>query len=148
MASSRSISIIFFIYTIILYSSSINCKGNNNNLVTNQTALFVFGDSLFDAGNNNYIDTTFRSNFWPYGQTTFKFPTGRISDGRLIPDFIGNILFLTRSETCLECSLQKKKKLVFFWIVVLNTFFWNGLWRDSWERMVTVDPTKSTTKQQ
>ncbi|CAH8306186.1 unnamed protein product [Eruca vesicaria subsp. sativa] len=94
MASSRSISIIFFICTIILLSSSINCEGNNNNLVTNQTALFVFGDSLFDAGNNNYIDTTFRSNFWPYGQTTFNFPTGRISDGRLIPDFIAENAWL------------------------------------------------------
>ncbi|KFK34784.1 hypothetical protein AALP_AA5G193300 [Arabis alpina] len=94
MESSRLVSIIFFFYTIILSISSINCK--DNNLVTNQAALFVFGDSLFDAGNNNYIDTIsgFRSNFWPYGQTTFKFPTGRISDGRLIPDFIAEKAWL------------------------------------------------------
>ena len=54
-------------------------------------ALFVFGDSLYDAGNNNYINTTtnYRSNFLPYGETFFGFPTGRVSDGRLIPDFIG-----------------------------------------------------------
>ncbi|XP_052183896.1 GDSL esterase/lipase 1-like isoform X1 [Diospyros lotus] len=50
-----------------------------------RAALFVFGDSLFDVGNNNYINTstTFQANFWPYGQTFFKYPTGR-----LIPDFI------------------------------------------------------------
>lgn len=53
-------------------------------------ALFVFGDSLYDPGNNNYINTTteYQANFWPYGETFFRFPTGRFSDGRLIPDFI------------------------------------------------------------
>nr|GMC84552.1 GDSL esterase/lipase 1-like [Ipomoea batatas] len=56
----------------------------------NHVALFVFGDSLFDPGNNNYINTTtdFQANFWPYGQSFFKYPTGRFSDGRLVPDFI------------------------------------------------------------
>ncbi|MED6137949.1 hypothetical protein PIB30_069785 [Stylosanthes scabra] len=52
--------------------------------------LFIFGDSLFDVGNNNYINTTtdMQANFWPYGQTSFKYPSGRVSNGRLIPDFI------------------------------------------------------------
>ncbi|KAK4774095.1 hypothetical protein SAY87_029114 [Trapa incisa] len=53
-------------------------------------ALFIFGDSFFDVGNNNYIDTTTldQANFWPYGETFFHYPTGRFSDGRLVPDFI------------------------------------------------------------
>ncbi|XP_010501062.1 PREDICTED: GDSL esterase/lipase 3 isoform X2 [Camelina sativa] len=95
MKNSRLVSIIFFVYATISSIGSINCR-DNNNLVTNQAALFVFGDSLFDAGNNNYIDTvsSFRSNIWPYGQTTFKQPTGRISDGRLIPDFIAENAWL------------------------------------------------------
>ncbi|KAF3521326.1 hypothetical protein F2Q69_00047024 [Brassica cretica] len=95
MENSRSVSILFFVHTVVLSIVSINCK-DNNNLVTNQAALFVFGDSLFDAGNNNYIDTfsRFKSNIWPYGQTTFKSPTGRISDGRLIPDFIAEYAWL------------------------------------------------------
>ncbi|CAE5960167.1 unnamed protein product [Arabidopsis arenosa] len=95
MGSSRLVSIIFFVNTVILSIGSINCE-NKNILITNQAALFVFGDSLFDAGNNNYIDTvsSFRSNMWPYGQTTFKVPTGRLSDGRLIPDFIAENAWL------------------------------------------------------
>ena len=52
-------------------------------------ALFVFGDSQFDVGNNNYINTISKANYWPYGETTFKYPSGRFSDGRLVPDFIG-----------------------------------------------------------
>ncbi|KAL0415005.1 UNVERIFIED_CONTAM: GDSL esterase/lipase 5 [Sesamum latifolium] len=52
--------------------------------------LFIFGDSFFDPGNNNYINTSTldRANFWPYGRTFFHRPTGRFSDGRLISDFI------------------------------------------------------------
>ncbi|XAR49841.1 hypothetical protein NMG60_11003997 [Bertholletia excelsa] len=54
------------------------------------TALYIFGDSFLDSGNNNYINTSTldRANFWPYGETFFKFPTGRFSNGRLASDFI------------------------------------------------------------
>ncbi|GFZ04317.1 GDSL-motif lipase 5 [Actinidia rufa] len=54
------------------------------------SALFTFGDSLYDPGTNNYINTTtdFQANFLPYGESFFTCPTGRFSDGRLIPDFI------------------------------------------------------------
>ncbi|CAF2212755.1 GDSL esterase/lipase 3 [Brassica rapa] len=96
MESSQLFFIIMFLYTIVLSISSINCTEKNNNHVTNQVALFVFGDSLFDAGNYKYINnnTAFQSNFFPYGQTTFKFPTGRVSDGRLITDFIAENAWL------------------------------------------------------
>ncbi|XP_042946716.1 GDSL esterase/lipase 1-like isoform X2 [Carya illinoinensis] len=57
-------------------------------LSDDHVALFIFGDSFFDAGNNNYINTTFRANYYPYGETFFNYPTGRFSDGRIIPDFI------------------------------------------------------------
>lgn len=59
----------------------------------NHKALFVFGDSLFDAGNNQYLNTSVEGSavIWPYGETYFNHPTGRISDGRIVPDFIGNI---------------------------------------------------------
>ncbi|XP_022152561.1 GDSL esterase/lipase 1-like, partial [Momordica charantia] len=52
--------------------------------------LFVLGDSFVDTGNNNYINTipVAQSNYSPYGQTFFKFPTGRWSDGRVLPDFL------------------------------------------------------------
>ncbi|KAJ6370850.1 hypothetical protein OIU77_001371 [Salix suchowensis] len=52
-------------------------------------ALFIFGDSFYDAGNNIYLNTNVpKLNIFPYGETYFKHPTGRASDGRLIPDFI------------------------------------------------------------
>lgn len=74
--------------------------GDNDNV----TALFIFGDSFLDAGNNNYINTSTldQANFPPYGQTFFGLPTGRFSDGRLISDFIGKIILYTPS--ILKCT--------------------------------------------
>ncbi|CAI0629443.1 unnamed protein product [Linum tenue] len=55
-------------------------------------AVFIFGDSLVDTGNNNYIVSVAKSDFPPYGR---DFPggtaTGRFGNGRILPDFIGEI---------------------------------------------------------
>lgn len=52
-------------------------------------AFFVFGDSLVDSGNNNYLATTARADSPPYGidYPTGR-PTGRFSNGLNIPDII------------------------------------------------------------
>ncbi|XP_057840480.2 GDSL esterase/lipase At2g42990 [Cryptomeria japonica] len=51
-------------------------------------AIFVFGDSYGDTGNNDFIGTTSRGDFPPYGRD-FKdhIPTGRISNGKLMSDY-------------------------------------------------------------
>ncbi|CAL4889535.1 unnamed protein product [Urochloa decumbens] len=52
-------------------------------------ALFVFGDSTVDTGNNNYISTVIKSDFGPYGRDLRDGqPSGRFSNGRLAVDFI------------------------------------------------------------
>jgi hypothetical protein len=52
-------------------------------------AIFAFGDSSMDTGENNYVSTSTRADFLPYGMTHFKRPTGRFCDGRLVVDFLG-----------------------------------------------------------
>lgn len=53
-------------------------------------AFFVFGDSLVDSGNNNYLATTARADAPPYGiDYPSRRPTGRFSNGLNIPDLIG-----------------------------------------------------------
>ncbi|XP_023736729.1 GDSL esterase/lipase At5g45960 [Lactuca sativa] len=57
------------------------------------SAVFVFGDSTVDPGNNNYISTYSRGNFPPYGKDFINHePTGRFSNGRLVTDFIAEFL--------------------------------------------------------
>ncbi|CAI9783701.1 unnamed protein product [Fraxinus pennsylvanica] len=56
-------------------------------------AIFVFGDSTVDSGNNNYWKTPFKSNFPPYGMDFMNhIPTGRFTNGRLVTDFIASYL--------------------------------------------------------
>lgn len=54
-----------------------------------ERAFFVFGDSLVDNGNNNYLATSARADSPPYGidYPTHR-PTGRFSNGLNIPDII------------------------------------------------------------
>ena len=52
--------------------------------------LFVFGDSIVDPGNNNYIPTLAKANFPPYGRDFIDHkPIGHFSNGKLSTDFIG-----------------------------------------------------------
>lgn len=53
-------------------------------------ALYVFGDLLFDSGNNNLLPTIARANYLPYG-TNFinKSSTRRFTNGKTVPDFVG-----------------------------------------------------------
>jgi hypothetical protein len=75
------------------FSSSLQLDEGKLCLPEKHASLFIFGDSLYDSGNNNYINTTtgLQANFEPYGETFFKYPTGRFSDGRVVSDFIGKI---------------------------------------------------------
>uniref|UniRef100_M1DB51 GDSL-motif lipase/hydrolase family protein n=1 Tax=Solanum tuberosum TaxID=4113 RepID=M1DB51_SOLTU len=56
-------------------------------------AILIFGDSTVDTGNNNYISTIFQGNHRPYGENfPGRIPTGRFSDGKLVPDFLASML--------------------------------------------------------
>ncbi|KAJ4868842.1 hypothetical protein Rs2_49609 [Raphanus sativus] len=50
-------------------------------------ASFVFGDSLVDAGNNNYLTTLSKANYDPNG-IDFGSATGRFTNGRTIVDIV------------------------------------------------------------
>lgn len=59
----------------------------------NVTCILVFGDSSVDPGNNDYIPTSMKANFSPYGKDFFNgLPTGRFCNGRLATDFIAEAI--------------------------------------------------------
>ncbi|KAK6118820.1 hypothetical protein DH2020_047433 [Rehmannia glutinosa] len=56
-------------------------------------AVIVFGDSVVDTGNNNYIETIVKVNYPPYGKDFMGGkPTGRFSDGKVPSDLIAEEL--------------------------------------------------------
>ncbi|KAK9145779.1 hypothetical protein Sjap_005682 [Stephania japonica] len=62
---------------------------------TSSFTQFIFGDSLVDAGNNDYIFTLSRADSPPYGIDFVPSggrPTGRFTNGRTITDIIGQAL--------------------------------------------------------
>ncbi|KAI3780430.1 hypothetical protein L2E82_10411 [Cichorium intybus] len=76
-------------------------------------AFFVFGDSLVDNGNNNYLLTTTRADAPPYGidYPTHR-PTGRFSNGLNIPDLISQKLGAEPTLPYLSLELNGNKLLV------------------------------------
>jgi hypothetical protein len=53
------------------------------------TANFIFGDSLVDVGNNDYLSSLAKANYQPYGiDTSDHKPTGRFCNGRIVPDLM------------------------------------------------------------
>ncbi|KAG0524022.1 hypothetical protein BDA96_07G174000 [Sorghum bicolor] len=76
-------------------------------------AFFVFGDSLVDSGNNNYLATTARADSPPYG---LDYPThratGRFSNGKNVPDIISEYLGAEPALPYLSPDLDGHKLLV------------------------------------
>ncbi|XP_076936210.1 GDSL esterase/lipase At5g03820-like [Bidens hawaiensis] len=87
---TSNLKTIFAILVILVSSSP---KGTSQPLVP---ALFVFGDSVVDAGNNNHLETLVKSNFPPYGRDFINHDaTGRFCNGKLASDFTGENLGFT-----------------------------------------------------
>lgn len=52
-------------------------------------ALYIFGDSVVDGGNNNDLNTYAKANYLPYGVDFPISVTGRFTNGLTITDFLG-----------------------------------------------------------
>ncbi|CAI0393889.1 unnamed protein product [Linum tenue] len=75
-------------------------------------AFLVFGDSLVDSGNNNYLMTTARADSPPNGiDYPHQQPTGRFSNGLNFPDLIAEALGLESPLPFLNPDLKGKKLL-------------------------------------
>lgn len=87
-------SLILFLCVLFVVSKAqaqVQEPARQKSLNNSVQAIFVFGDSTADPGNNNYVTTIFKGNFPPYGRDfPNQVPTGRFSNGRLANDFIGD----------------------------------------------------------
>lgn len=81
--------IISLIVILIIINLGLLGKGDDE---LENGALFIFGDSLVDAGNNNYLSTLSKANVKPNGidfKASGGTPTGRFTNGRTIGDIVG-----------------------------------------------------------
>ncbi|XP_074269881.1 GDSL esterase/lipase At5g45960-like [Silene latifolia] len=96
-----------FLLPFLVMSTTYTSSANNNlrntqkivsNSSNNTLAVFVFGDSTVDPGNNNHIETYFRSDHSPYGiDYPNHIPTGRFSNGMLATDLIASYAGIKQS---------------------------------------------------
>ncbi|GLT87321.1 hypothetical protein SLE2022_054100 [Rubroshorea leprosula] len=105
MASSKLFLILIFVLMVF--------KNSGTARVEAARAFFVFGDSLVDNGNNNYLATTARADSPPYGidYPTHR-PTGRFSNGLNIPDFISQEIGSESTLPYLSPQLTGQRLLV------------------------------------
>ncbi|XP_068660415.1 GDSL esterase/lipase At4g16230-like [Aristolochia californica] len=77
-----------FLSAMVGFSLFGSCSAND------LPASYVFGDSLVDSGNNNYLASLSKANYAPNGidLLPYRIPTGRFTNGRTIPDIVGQEL--------------------------------------------------------
>ncbi|KAK8529726.1 hypothetical protein V6N13_102628 [Hibiscus sabdariffa] len=74
-------------------------------------ALYVFGDSFVDAGNNQYLHTPSNANYLPYGIDFGGVPTGRSTNGRTTVDFIAQVVGLPFPPPFMGLSISQRKNI-------------------------------------
>ncbi|XVF46828.1 hypothetical protein PTKIN_Ptkin03bG0059300 [Pterospermum kingtungense] len=77
-------------------------------------AMFIFGDSVVDVGNNNNLYTIIKADFRPYGRDFVHHkPTGRFCNGKLASDFTAeNIGFTDYPPAYLSKKAKGKNLLI------------------------------------
>ncbi|XP_024198594.1 GDSL esterase/lipase At5g22810 isoform X1 [Rosa chinensis] len=77
-------------------------------------AMFIFGDSVVDVGNNNNLFSLIKSNFPPYGRDFVNHnPTGRFCNGKLASDFTAeNLGFASHQPAYLSGEATGKSLLI------------------------------------
>ncbi|KAM7259109.1 hypothetical protein ACFE04_014850 [Oxalis oulophora] len=88
MENRRVTSLLVYVLTLLQCSNI----GFADVAASRVPAMFVFGDSLVDVGNNNWLNSIARSNYFPYGCDYNMGPTGRFSNGRTVVDMLAEML--------------------------------------------------------
>lgn len=81
---------------LLCLSSSVIYEGFKLSEAHNIAAMYVFGDSLVDVGNNNYLLFSFNKANFPHNGIDYPFSkaTGRFGNGKNTADFLGNYNYI------------------------------------------------------
>ncbi|KAI9079834.1 hypothetical protein K1719_038244 [Acacia pycnantha] len=94
---------------LLLISSFIIVMANNADALV--PAIYVFGDSTVDAGNNNFLKTPAKADKWPYG-IDLNNTRGRFTNGKNAADFIAMLLDLPMPPPYLSLSEVERSRLI------------------------------------
>ncbi|KAK4485673.1 hypothetical protein RD792_008316 [Penstemon davidsonii] len=96
---SKTLVAIYALIILLFLVDGYNCK----------IVQFIFGDSLSDVGNNNYLSKSLaRANLPWYGIDFGNgLPNGRFSNGRTVADIIGDSMGLPRPPAFLDPNLNE-----------------------------------------
>ncbi|KAL1542732.1 GDSL esterase/lipase-like protein [Salvia divinorum] len=75
-------------------SNNSNNSSISSNASPQASAMFVFGDSLVNNGNNNFLKSIAKANYYPYGVDSTRGATGKFSNGDTFVDYLGGWLGL------------------------------------------------------
>ncbi|KZV33066.1 zinc finger protein [Dorcoceras hygrometricum] len=90
MSQTRLALFCFFLFPLIC-----PCMAIQQNDYTKIKGMFVFGSSLVDNGNNNFLpDSIAKVNYFPYGIDFPLGPSGRFTNGKNVIDLLGQKLGL------------------------------------------------------
>lgn len=92
MARFRLLSTLMLAFFMVLMSTVASGQGSGGRRRSEMLpAMFIFGDSLIDNGNNNNLPSFAKANYLPYGIDFKGGPTGRFCNGYTMVDEIGQL---------------------------------------------------------
>ncbi|MCL7028901.1 hypothetical protein MKW94_004479, partial [Papaver nudicaule] len=103
------LSFVFFLFSLFLLTQTYKfCSASQGDVFA--SAVYVFGDSLVDSGNNNYLNTLAKVNYTPYGVDFPNGATGRFTNGYTVVDFLAKWLGLPYVPPYMGLSEEEKTK--------------------------------------
>ncbi|KAF5467647.1 hypothetical protein F2P56_011879 [Juglans regia] len=99
MIRKTPIKLIFSCLSVLAYSSTCSTTTSHSSSAVKERAgikgFFIFGSSLVDNGNNNYLQNSIaKADYLPYGIDFPLGPTGRFTNGKNVVDLLGDHLKL------------------------------------------------------
>lgn len=85
----RLFPLCFMLFVLLVNNNNVICQEEGAARSAMVPAMFIFGDSLIDNGNNNNLASLAKANYFPYGIDFNGGPTGRFSNGLTMVDVIG-----------------------------------------------------------
>lgn len=109
-------TVLFFSVTVLLLFFFSYCEGGRERRKGNGgmiKGMFVFGSSLVDNGNNNFLENSrAKADFLPYGMDFSLGPLGRFTNGKNVIDLLGDYFHLPSPIPPFTDPSTKGKKIV------------------------------------